>query len=68
MATALGDSSQQQKKLHIPYTMSRWPWRRLVNPHEKEVEEESKAWVRTFPAPIGVSRWEATIEKSRSGA
>jgi hypothetical protein len=68
MATALEDNSQQPKKLYIPDTMSRWPWRRLVNPHEKEVDVESKAWLRTFPPPIAISRWEATIENSRSGA
>ena len=67
MATALEDGSQQQKKLLVPYTLSRWPWRRMVNPLEKEVDMESKAWFRTFPAPVGVSRWESTIENCRAG-
>ena len=68
MATALEDNSQQPKKLRIPYTLSKWPWRRLVNPLEKEVDAQSKAWLRTFTAPIASSRWEKIIERSRGCA
>ena len=67
MATGLEDNSQQQRKLLVPYTLSKWPWRRMVNPHEEEVDLETQAWLRTFPAPVGVSRWESTIENSHAG-
>ena len=67
MAPGHEDNSQQPTKLLVPYTLSKWPWRRMVNPHEKEVDLETKAWLRKFPTPAGVSRWEATIEKCRAG-
>ena len=68
MTTALEDNSQQQEKFLLHHTMSRWPYRRLVNPHEKKVDVESKTWLRTFPAPIEAnSQWEDTIENSHCG-
>ena len=59
---------QERKLLRIPDTMSKWPWRPVLNPLGKEVEDESKAWIKTFEALANNLRWRETIEVIRSGA
>ena len=57
----------ERKMLRIPDTMSKWPWRPVLHPLCKEVEEEAKAWLKTFPALANVPRWGETIEVCHAG-
>ena len=41
-------SDNSAKILHIPDTMSTWPWPRKINPLYEEVEAESIAWMESF--------------------
>jgi hypothetical protein len=45
-----------QKMIHLPETLIRWPWPRLINPHFDEVNAESSAWFRSFNAFTKVSQ------------
>ena len=42
------NKEQMQVYLHIPDTMSEWPWPRAINPHHEEVTTESNSWLKTF--------------------
>lgn len=33
---------------YIPKTMANWPWQRAINPHYKEINAKSNAWLKTF--------------------
>jgi hypothetical protein len=61
------EQQQSEKILYIPDTLSRWPWRRVVNPHQAEVEEESREWLRSFSRFTTNSRWLDIINNSMSG-
>ena len=66
--TGLQASERQERKwLRIPDTMRKWPWRPVIHPLCNEVEEEAKAWLKTFPAVADVARWGETIEVCRAG-
>nr|VWO96337.1 N/A [Ganoderma boninense] len=41
-------SDNSSKILHIPDTMSAWPWPRKLNPLYEEVDAESAAWTESF--------------------
>ncbi|KAL5513793.1 hypothetical protein ACEPAH_4194 [Sanghuangporus vaninii] len=38
------------KLLHLPDTLTSWPWPRTINPHYEAVKAESDAWFRSFKA------------------
>jgi len=42
------EAKPEQKILCIPDTMAEWPWPREINPHYKEINAESTAWICKF--------------------
>ena len=64
--TLLGEQ-HPKRLLHIPDTLKTWPWRRVPNPHEAVVDEESKAWMRSFPPPAASPRWADILENTYPG-
>ncbi|KAI0706366.1 terpenoid synthase [Earliella scabrosa] len=42
--------SAQPRIVYLPDTFSYWPWPRRLNPHYKEVEGPSAAWLESFGA------------------
>ena len=35
-------------KYTLPDPLSRWPWKRTINPHHEAVEEEIEMWMNTL--------------------
>ena len=62
-----GQPRGEKKILHIPDTLARWPWPRLINPHREEVNDESVSWIGTLSEFMKKYYWHDAIKDTDTG-